>query len=347
MSLASAFHLNPRAPVFANPLQTRNSSFLIQHKNKSTFHASTIRSLQSTTSALYSHNTMQSLRKSLLIDKSFKSYGPLILSASPNVAELLATVGYSHIVVDMEHSPTDISNLTSLLRAIDAASRGAASTHNTSIVRAPSHNDIAMTKRILDVLRPPAGIMFPMIENAQQAEAAVASMRYPPHLPNNNGVRGCAHPFVRASQYGRDEEYFHESSRDLLAIMQVESSEAIERIPEIGMVEGVDMIFLGPFDISCSINQMGNFSEDGEVMELIRKAETLVRETDEKKRFKNISDTSDETPNGLILGGFRSPGRSIQGMFEAGYQFVCGAVDLGMLRDAAYRDWSDAQSAMK
>lgn len=284
---------------------------------------------------------MQSLRTNLLRNNG-KSYGPFILSASPNIAELLAGIGYSHIVVDMEHSPTDISKTTSMLRAIDSAARGKSPVNNFPIVRAPAHNDIAMTKRILDVLRTPAGIMFPMIENSKQAEAAVGSTRYPPHYKNGSGTRGCAHPFVRASQYGKNEDYFDvDSNQDLLAILQVESEDAIENIPEIGMVDGVDVIFLGPFDISCDVGEMGNFEEDGRVMEMIRRAERLVRETSErKKKLKGV---------GLCLGGFRSPGRSLEAMFsdDVGYQFVSGSVDLSLLQVAAAADYLAGQDAME
>lgn len=294
---------------------------------------------------------MQSLRTQLLHNKA-KTYGPLILSASPNIAELLAGIGYSHIVIDMEHSPTDISTTTSILRAIDSASRGkvaaaSVAVQNFPIVRAPAHNDVAMTKRILDVLRPPGGIMFPMIENAEQAAAAVASTRYAPHYRNGIGIRGCAYPFVRASSYGKNVDYFDIDAQDLLTIMQVESREAIENIPEIGMVDGVDVIFLGPFDISCSIGEMGNFEKDGKVMQLIRHAERLVRETSEKKKAMNVDGNGNG--GGLCLGGFRSPGRPLEEMFSdaVGYQFVCGSVDLGLLQSAASVDFAAGQEAMQ
>ena len=284
---------------------------------------------------------MQSLRSKLLCNNA-KSYGPLILSGSPTIAELLAGIGYSHIVVDMEHSPSDLETTTSILRAIDAAARGNFGVDNFPVVRAPSHDDVAMTKRILDVLRTPAGIMFPMIENAQQAKGAVESTRYPPHYPNGNGIRGCAYPFVRASQYGKNTDYFEtDSNQHLLTIVQVESEIAIENIPEIGMVDGVDVIFLGPFDISCSINDVGNFEKDGKTMTLLRHAERLVRETSVKK--KEMSGTP------LCLGGFRSPGRDLKEMFseDVGYQFVCGAVDLGLLGNAAAADFAAGKSAMQ
>eukprot|EP00979_Chaetoceros_neogracilis_P006133 scaffold1222_cov260-Chaetoceros_neogracile.AAC.33 len=288
--------------------------------------------------AMHAFLAMQSLRLKLL-DNRAKTYGPLILSGSPTVAELLACVGYSHIVVDMEHSPSDLETVTSVLRAIDATSRGKNPVDNFPIVRVPSHNDVAMTKRILDVLRTPGGIMFPMIENAEQAKAAVASTRYPPHY--ENGIRGCAYPFVRASQYGKNTQYFdNDSNQDLLTIVQVESEEAIENISEIGMVEGVDVIFLGPFDISCSINEVGNFENDGNVMKLLKHAEHLVRETSAKKKI--------EIGTELILGGFKSPGRDLQEMFSdgVGYRFVCGSVDLGLLQNAAAADFEAGENAM-
>lgn len=281
---------------------------------------------------------LQTPLRTQLLHNNAKTYGPLILSGSEVVAELLGGVGYSHIVVDMEHSPIDLATTTSMLRAIDSTSRGRSPVQNFPVVRLPMHDDIAMTKRILDVLRPPAGIMFPMIENADQAEAAVASTRYPPH--RKDGIRGCAHPFVRASQYGRNKEYFDVDSQDLLTIVQVESEEAIRNIPDIGMVDGVDVLFLGPFDISCSLGQVGNFSQEGETMQLIRNAEELIRKTSAKKRK--------EKGSGLILGGFRSPGRSLREMFsdEVGYQFVCGSVDLGILGNAAAADFAAGEEAM-
>lgn len=298
-------------------------------------------------------NQILSLRSSLLSSPKTKSYGPFLLSACPNIAELLAGVGYGHIVVDMEHSPIGVSDTQTMLRAIDSAYRGAGN-HSTSegllssrgptpIVRVPSHQDIATTKRILDILKTPAGIIFPMVENAEQARNAVASIKYPPHYIYSSsnddndyddnhdddykkfkGLRGCAHPFVRASSYGKDVNYFDKSSKeDILTIVQVESESAIHNIPEIGMVDGVDCIFLGPFDISCSIGKMGKFEKDGEVMKLLRYAEKLVLQTSIEK--------SREKSSRLILGGFRSAGRSLSEMFseEVGYQFISGSVDLG------------------
>lgn len=299
-------------------------------------------------------NKIPSLRQQLLSNKHTKSYGPFLLSKSTSIAELLSYIGYNHIVVDMEHSPLDISSTVSILHAIESTNHHHNKNKNdnaiitTPIIRVPSYDDIANTKRVLDILKPPCGIMFPMIENAIQAQKAISSTIYPP-----NGIRGCAHPFVRASNYGNNNHYFHHTcNEDILKIVQVESREGIMNIPEIGMVDGVDCIFLGPFDISCSIGKMGQFEEGGEVMELIRYAEQLVRETSKKKyetNNNNDSNNNNDNGHGLILGGFRSVGRSLTEMFsdDVGYQLVSGSVDLGMIQNAAKMDFIDAKKAMK
>lgn len=174
-----------------------------------------------------------SLRKRLLSSAFEKSYGPLLFSASPTIAELMSNVGYGHIVVDMEHSPLEISSTLQMLRAIDASSSDIC-----TIIRAPAPKDITMTKKILDILKLPGGIMFPMVESQEDAKLCVESTRYPPHYPG--GVRGCAYPLVRASSYGKEDNYFSDKShQDLLTLLQVESENAIRQIPEIGMVDGV------------------------------------------------------------------------------------------------------------
>lgn len=81
-----------------------------------------------------------------------------------------------------------------------------------------------------------------------------------------------------------------------------------------------DGVFLGPFDLSCSLGKVAQF-DDMEVKSLMQKAERLVLESD------------------CFLAGFRSSGRDLKGMFDDdGYSLVCGAIDLGLLREAARQD---------
>jgi 4-hydroxy-2-oxoheptanedioate aldolase len=248
-----------------------------------------------------------SLRKHLL--SGGKSYGPVCMSSSPVITELLAFAGYGHMLVDHEHAPTNPSNGQVLLQAMDAAQ-----TSTQSIIRVDSHSS-SYLKKVLDSMRLPGGVLAPMVEDVETAQKIVAATRYPPL-----GIRGCAYPFVRASGYGTDSNYLQKAQDDLLVMVQVETEKGVQAIEEISAIEGIDGIFLGPFDLSCSIGKVGEF-DDPEVQALIKKAEQAVVQSE------------------CFLAGFRSGGRSLEKMFsEDGYSLVCGSVDLGLLRDAAQKD---------
>lgn len=168
-----------------------------------------------------------------------------------------------------------------------------------------------------------------MVEDAETAMEVVAATRYPLQLSDGpgaiNGVRGCAVPFVRASGYGRNSDYMRQCQEDLLVMVQVETEKGVEAIPEIASVPGIDGIFLGPFDLSCSIGKVAQF-DDVQVKDLIQNAEQSVLETD------------------CFLAGFQSSGRDLEGMFNDGYSLVCGSIDLGLLREAAQKDVKSFES---
>jgi 2-keto-3-deoxy-L-rhamnonate aldolase RhmA len=281
-----------------------------------------------------SMSTTSSLRQRLL--QGAKSYGPMLLSDSPVAAEILATVGYGHILVDHEHSPTDIRSGQALLQAIQSAAT--MNHHNGGvpptepIVRLPSH-DPAYMKKVLDSMRLPGGVLVPMIDDAATAQAVVNSARYPRQIDailgatTGGGMRGCAVPFIRGSSWGMNPEYMRQCENDLLVMVQVESPKGVKAISEISAIKGIDAIFLGPMDLSCSIGKMGLF-DDQEVIDLIGEAEEAVRDS------------------GCLLAGFRSPGRDLKDMFDAGYSLVCGSVDVGLLRDAARQDLVAASAAI-
>lgn len=109
-----------------------------------------------------------SLRSKLL--SGGKSYGPVMMSDSPVITELLAFAGYGHVVIDHEHSPTDSSTGQILLQALDAAH-----TSTQPIIRVPSHS-ASYLKKILDSMRlPGGGVLVPMVENAETAQQVVVS----------------------------------------------------------------------------------------------------------------------------------------------------------------------------
>ncbi|KAL4651307.1 hypothetical protein ACB092_01G150400 [Castanea dentata] len=165
-------------------------------------------------------------------------YGLFLLSFSPTQAEIAGHAGYDFVVVDMEHNHGGISEALSCLQALAAA--------QTLAILRLLESSVAWAKKALDL--EPQGIMFLVIDDLELAKKAVSYCRYPP-----NGVRGAAHPVVRASKYGIDEGYINNYEKELLIMCQVESVEAVKNIKEIATIEGVDCVMMGPFDLSVSM----------------------------------------------------------------------------------------------
>ncbi|MEW5714185.1 MULTISPECIES: HpcH/HpaI aldolase family protein [Pseudomonas] len=177
---------------------------------------------------------------------SIPSVGCWLTLASPAVTELLAHCGFDWLVIDTEHGPGDVQDVAAQLRAIDAANAQGARV--TGAVRVTA-NDAAQVKRVMDCGA--QTLVFPNIDNAAQAQAAVASMRFPP-----SGVRGVA-AMVRAGRYGLDAHYVESANSQACAIIQIESAVAVEHIDSIAQVEGVDCLFIGTADLCASMGLLG------------------------------------------------------------------------------------------
>lgn len=180
----------------------------------------------------------------------------LWVSLSDNyAAEVVASSGYDWLLVDMEHAPSDMATVLGQLQAI--APHG-----STAIVR-PPWNDTVMVKRLLDVGAP--GLLFPMVQSVEEAKAAVAATRYPPH-----GVRGVAGS-IRANRFGRITDYYAKANDETAVIVQLETLDAISQAIEIASVGGVDGIFFGPADIAADMGLLGQHMSDP-VWDLIQAA---------------------------------------------------------------------------
>jgi 2-dehydro-3-deoxyglucarate aldolase/4-hydroxy-2-oxoheptanedioate aldolase len=157
-----------------------------------------------------------------------------------DVAELTARHDYDFVVVDMEHAPTDVNDLSDLVRGVDAAPGEA-----VPLVRVPG-NDEVVIKRALDT--GVGGLMVPRIDTAADAEAVVAASTYPP-----DGIRGTAG--TRASGFGADLPAYLDGADDALTrIVQVETLSAVENAADIAAVAGIDALFVGPADLSVTLS---------------------------------------------------------------------------------------------
>ncbi|MBI6549613.1 4-hydroxy-2-oxoheptanedioate aldolase [Xenorhabdus lircayensis] len=158
-------------------------------------------------------------------------------------AEILAGTGFDWLLIDGEHAPNDISTILAQLQGI-------APYPSQPVVR-PAWNDPVMIKQLLDI--GVQTLLLPMIQNAEQAHQAVRATRYPP-----SGIRGVGSALARASRWNRIPDYLSRANDEMCVLVQVETREALQNLPEIAAVEGVDGVFIGPADLSADMGHMGN-----------------------------------------------------------------------------------------
>lgn len=164
----------------------------------------------------------------------------------PVAIEVTAASGVDFLCIDWEHSQISRERIEDLIRAADV--------HRVpAMVRVPGHaaEDIAA---VLDAGA--AGVLVPRVSTAEQARAAVKATRYPPL-----GARGVGPG--RAAAYGyRIPDYLAKANSELVLAIQVETAEGLANIADIAAVDGVDLIFIGPGDLSVSIDAMGPTGKD-------------------------------------------------------------------------------------
>lgn len=173
--------------------------------------------------------------------------GSWVVFEDSSIAELLAEYNYDFIIADMEHSTNRIATVNQIGQAIDAASGP-----TEMVVRVP-WNDQVQIKRVLDVGA--SGILVPMVETIEEAEAVVKATRYAPE-----GVRGVGP--VRAA-YGREfVEYVSSANEEILVLVQIETATGVENVEDIAAVDGIDGLFVGPSDLSVSLGTLGEDDSD-------------------------------------------------------------------------------------
>ena len=180
------------------------------------------------------------------------STGGWIQIGHPAVAEIMAHAGFDWIAIDAEHSGIDIETGMNIMNAVKG-------TNTVPLVRVQENNEIVI-RRWLDAGA--EGLIVPLVNTAEQAKSAVLSAKYPPI-----GKRGFG--FYRANYYGAQfDSYVKEFNDDVLVIVQIEHIEAIRNIDAILEVKGVDGAFIGPYDLSGSMDLIGK-TDHPKVLEAI------------------------------------------------------------------------------
>lgn len=163
--------------------------------------------------------------------------GTFVQSHDPAACEFLGGLGFDLLCVEAEHSAMGPEAVRGLVAAADLA-------RTAALVRIASNEPTAIAAALDAGAQ---GIVVPRVDSAAEAAAAVAAARYPP-----DGVRGLGPS--RAAAYGPGiPAYLARANRDLLLAIQVETRAAVDGLDALLAVEGVDMIFVGPGDLACSL----------------------------------------------------------------------------------------------
>ena len=239
-------------------------------------------------------------------------HGCWIEAFSPVMTEIMAQSGYDAAMIDLEHGPGSVMDAVQQLQIIAA--------HDCAPLIRVSSGDLNVIKKAMDI--GPAGLMVPNIRTADEARDVVAACRYGPA-----GVRGAAPNLVRASGYGRHlEGYLDQVENGFLLIGQIESAEGAANAAEIAAVEGLDMLFIGPADLSASLGALGEFAGE----EFVNTFEAVERAVLEAGKWL-----------GCIPFHDRDAGR----LYAGGHHLVLSGVDTLLLRQAAERDVADLEAA--
>lgn len=168
--------------------------------------------------------------------------GPFMITSDPAFVEAAGYAGYDFVLLDMEHGPGTFENLQNLIRAANVAGV-------CPVVRVPRGTDIWID-RALDVGA--GALLIPQIDTAEQAQAAVSAAKFSPA-----GTRGTCR-FVRSAGYGAvpGASYFSQA-QETAVILQAEGKRAVENLDEILEVPGIDVLFVGPYDLSSSLGHVG------------------------------------------------------------------------------------------
>ena len=222
--------------------------------------------------------------------------GPFVNIASGAMIEIAAYAGFDFVILDTEHGPLDIQTCETLCRVAEGVGI-------TPIVRV-RENEPTQILRALDIGA--AGVQVPQICTRADAEAVVKAAKYAPL-----GMRGVS-PYTRAARYFSDgAAIFERLNASSMLLVHIEGVQGLENLEDIIAVPGLDVIFLGPYDLSQSLGIPGQVS-DPRVVDRMKKAADLINGA------------------GLTVGTFPDSPEAAKRWIDAGVRYVSLSVDTGI-----------------
>jgi 4-hydroxy-2-oxoheptanedioate aldolase len=221
--------------------------------------------------------------------------------SSPPVVEIAGLAGFDFVIIDCEHGPLNMLEAENMIRAAHLA--------NMSAVVRVGENNPNMISRALDIGAD--AVEIPQISTKEDALNAVKASKFSPL-----GERGVCR-YVRAAKYSSMDksEYFKYANENTLVIIHIEGMEGIENLDKILEVDGIDVIFIGPYDLSQSLGIPGDVNNI--------KVEEKMKEVVNKASAK-----------GKIVGTFVDDIESAKKWKSLGIQYMSYAVDVGIIYDS-------------
>jgi 2-keto-3-deoxy-L-rhamnonate aldolase RhmA len=221
--------------------------------------------------------------------------GSFLALGSPLAAEAMGLAGFDWVLVDLEHGGGHESQLLGQLLGASAAG-----VHALARVESAER---ARTTRALDL--GVEGIMCPMVGSGAAAETWARALHYGP-----SGNRGVA-LYHRGARYGSDPDAIENARRRTLGIAQIESPEAVEEVERIAAVDGVDVVFVGPSDLTFAMGRFRAF-DDPEYRSAVERVVSAANDTG--KTAGIFLGSPDAIPQ-AVADGFRMIGVGSDGTF--------------------------------
>lgn len=242
---------------------------------------------------------MKNIKQKLNNGSVFK--GTFLSLGSPVASEITSKAGFDFAILDLEHGAGNEKDILGQLQAFDNGTAAA-------IIRVEG-NSHERVHRVLDMGA--EGIMFPRIKTAEQAQIAIDALYYAPE-----GLRGVA-KMVRATNYGLNwDSYYANQKRDILGLIQVETEEILQCVDEVAAIAGVDVLFVGPMDLSMALGVFCQF-EHPKFMDAIKKTAKAAREA------------------GKVSGILLTHPEQLITYYQLGYRFFTLGGDLGFINQGA------------